>query len=310
MAPYKRKSDRMTFTSRMMEEAKRRLEARESKRKVANDLGINECTLKKNLRLAWFRLHVGDLIVLTDEMERELAQHCKDLNSMFYGLTRKHMVKVAFEYADVNGVAGIFNNVRKSDGKDWLKSFCNRHNLSVRNPEKCSVARAMGFNEVQVTRFYNNLKSCCLEKKLSALRKFNMDETGISTVPNRTPMVITPKGKKTVCKISSTERGQTVTVVCCMSATGVFVPPALILSRKRMNPLLYKDAPNGSFPLISDTGYMNSHLFIDRLRHFVKHTKRSAEDPVLLIADKSHIPLLTTCSLVLSRESYNVSYSD
>ncbi|GBM21817.1 hypothetical protein AVEN_214844-1 [Araneus ventricosus] len=80
-----------------------------------------------------------------------------------------------------------------------------------------------------------------------------MDETGISTVPNRTPKVITPKGKKTVCKILSAERGQTVTAVCCMSTTEVFVPPAVILPRKRMNPLLYKDAPNGTLPLISDT---------------------------------------------------------
>ncbi|GBM29184.1 hypothetical protein AVEN_27800-1 [Araneus ventricosus] len=93
------------------------------------------------------------------------------------------MMKVAFEYADVNGVAGRFNNERKSAGKDWLKSFCKRYSLSVRNPEQCSVARAMGFNEVQVTWFYYNPKRCCLEKKFPAHRKFNMDETVISTVP-------------------------------------------------------------------------------------------------------------------------------
>ncbi|GBL79025.1 hypothetical protein AVEN_48979-1 [Araneus ventricosus] len=81
--------------------------------------------------------------------------------------------------------------------------------------------------------------------------------------PKRTPKVITPKGKKTVCKISSAEEGQRVTSTCCMSATGVFVPLALILPRKRMNALLYKDEPNGTLALISDTGYMNSHLFID-----------------------------------------------
>ncbi|GBN49253.1 hypothetical protein AVEN_272103-1 [Araneus ventricosus] len=70
-----------------------------------------------------------------------------------------------------------------------------------------------------------------------------------------------------------------------MGVTGVFVPPALVLPRKRMNPLLYKDAPKGTLPLISDTGYMNSHLFIDWMKHFVKHVKTSSQDPVLLIAD-------------------------
>ncbi|GBL89798.1 hypothetical protein AVEN_179581-1 [Araneus ventricosus] len=66
-----------------------------------------------------------------------------------------------------------------------------------------------------------------------------------------------------------------------------------------MNFLLYKDAPNGTLPLISDTGYMNFHLFIDWLKHFVKHAKPSTEDPVLLIADNhtSHcsLPAVLSC---------------
>ncbi|GBM42685.1 hypothetical protein AVEN_219138-1 [Araneus ventricosus] len=130
-----------------------------------------------------------------------------------------------------------------------------------------------------------------------------MDETGISTVPNRTPKMIIPEGKKTVRKISSAERAQAVTGVCCMSATGVFVPPALILHRKRMNPLLYKDSPNGTLPLISDNGYMNSHLFIDRLKHFVKHAKPSAEDLVILIAD-NHTSDFLSQAVLFRRENH------
>ncbi|GBM31211.1 hypothetical protein AVEN_193343-1 [Araneus ventricosus] len=99
------------------------------------------------------------------------------------------------------------------------------------------------------------------------------------------------------------ERGQTVTAVCCRSATGVFVPPALILLRKRMNPLFYIDAPNGTLPLISDAGYMNSHLFIDWMKHFVKHAKPSAEDPVLLIAD-NHTHHFSLPAVVLCRENH------
>ena len=100
-----------------------------------------------------------------------------------------------------------------------------------------------------------------------------MDETGLSTVPIRTPKVLTPKGKRNVCKISSADRGETVTAVCCMSATGVFVPPALIFPRKRNNPLLFKDAPPGTLDLVTETGYMNSDLFLDWLKHFVHHVK-------------------------------------
>ncbi|GBM85182.1 hypothetical protein AVEN_21304-1 [Araneus ventricosus] len=70
-----------------------------------------------------------------------------------------------------------------------------------------------------------------------------------------------------------------------------------------MNPLLYKDAPNGTLPLISDTGYMNSHLFIDWLKHFVKHAKPSTEDPVLLMAD-NHTSHCSLPAVLFCRENH------
>ncbi|GBL75571.1 hypothetical protein AVEN_154905-1 [Araneus ventricosus] len=88
-----------------------------------------------------------------------------------------------------------------------------------------------------------------------------------------------------------------------MNATEVFVPPTLILPRKRMNTLLYRDAPNGTLALISDIGCMNSHLFIDWLKHFVKHAKPSAEDPVLLIAD-NHSSHCSLPAVLFCRENH------
>ncbi|XP_063222242.1 uncharacterized protein LOC134534428 [Bacillus rossius redtenbacheri] len=294
MAPYKRKSERVLTTQDILDEAKRKIEAGDSKRKVARDLGIKESTLRKRLKAGTVPVSLGRFKnALSDEMEKELAQHCKDLDNRFYGLTRKHIMKVAFDFAEKNGVSERFNQEKKLAGKDWLKGFCKRHKLSVRAPELCSVARAVGFNKVQVSRFFENLKQCRLEKKFPPHRIFNMDETGVTTVPNKTPKIISPKGKKTVCKVSSAERGQTVTAVCSIGATGFYVPPALIFPRKRMNNMLYKDAPTGTLPLISDTGYMTTDLFIEWLKHFAMYVKPSLDDPVLLIADNHS----THCSL-------------
>lgn len=50
MAPYKRKTERVLVTAETIEEAKRKLEAGKSKREVAKELGINECTLRKRLK--------------------------------------------------------------------------------------------------------------------------------------------------------------------------------------------------------------------------------------------------------------------
>jgi hypothetical protein len=92
-----------------------------------------------------------------------------------------------------------------------------------------------------------------------------MDESGISTVPNHLPRVIFPKGKKIVCKEASGERVQTVTIVCCMSPTDIFVPPAMIFVRKLMKLELITDAPEEILPMISVTGFINTELFIEWL---------------------------------------------
>ncbi|XP_063230496.1 uncharacterized protein LOC134535356 [Bacillus rossius redtenbacheri] len=161
MAPYKRKSERVLTTQDILDEAKRKIEAGDSKRKVARDLGIKESTLRKRLKAGTVPVSLGRFKnALSDEMEKELAQHCKDLDNRFYGLTRKHIMKVAFDFAEKNGVSERFNQEKKLAGKDWLKGFCKRHKLSVRAPELCSVARAVGFNKVQVSRFFENLKQC------------------------------------------------------------------------------------------------------------------------------------------------------
>ncbi|XP_068085591.1 uncharacterized protein [Anabrus simplex] len=130
-----------------------------------------------------------------------------------------------------------------------------------------------------------------------------MDESAISTVPNRIPKVISPKGKRHVAKVVSAERGQTVTVVCCFSPTGIFIPPAIIFPRKRMNVQLYQDAPEGTLPLISDSGYMNTELFLDWLKHFEQFVKPSEEDPVLLIMD-NHISHCSLDAVMFCRDKF------
>jgi hypothetical protein len=72
---------------------------------------------------------------VTAEMERKLAEHCRHLDRRFYGITRKQMMMIAFHYAVANGVSGRFNSEKKMAGKDWLKGFYQRQNLSLHTPE-------------------------------------------------------------------------------------------------------------------------------------------------------------------------------
>ncbi|KAJ8890757.1 hypothetical protein PR048_010266 [Dryococelus australis] len=101
-------------------------------------------------------------------------------------------------------------------GKNWAYRFIQTHNLALITPQKMTLGRIMGFNKNQVKVFFENL-SLCYEKY-----KF----------PPR--FLIWTKGKKLVGNVSSGERGENITVVCSMSASGIFVPPAIIFACKRM----------------------------------------------------------------------------
>ena len=137
----------------------------------------------------------------------------------------------------------------------------------------------------QVDRFFSLLRSLYIKHDLRPQDIYNCDETGIQTSGTRPPKVLSVKGKRQVGVVSSAERGKTVTALCCCSATGVFVPPALIFPRKRMIGGLLDGAPPGSIGLCSDSGWINTELFVQWLDFFIKHVKPSVDRPVLLILD-------------------------
>jgi len=86
----------------------------------------------------------------------------------------------------------------------------------------------------------------------------------------------------------SGERGITVTVICAMNAAGRFTPTMLIFPRKRMAPGLMKGAPTGSVGAVSQSGWTDSELFLQWLKHFADDTKCSKTDTQLIIVDGHH----------------------
>ncbi|XP_031328883.1 uncharacterized protein LOC116159925 [Photinus pyralis] len=249
-------------------------------------MGIAESTLRKRLKSGTVPTSLGRYkTIFSKEEEQELAQQVRDLDKMFYGLTKKGLQIATYKFAVLNNVPNTFNKVKQMAGETWIVGFCQRHNITLRQPEKCSMGRVMGFNKTQVQRFFDNLKELYEKRKYIPERIFNMDETGLSTVPNKLPKVLTTKGKKLVSKVSSGERGQLITAVCCVSASGIYVPPALIFPRKRLKDELYLNAPPGTLKLISDSGFINTDLFYKWIKHFKTATNPTKESPVLLVLD-------------------------
>ena len=142
--------------------------------------------------------------------------------------------------------------------------------------------------------FFNNLQEVLVKYSISAQNIFNLDETGLSTVQKPTP-VFAQAGVKQVGKITSRERGETITMCACINALGNFLPPAFIFPRVHFKEHMLKGAPTGSFGTTCPSGWMNNDIFPNVLLHFLKFMNISKSNPGLLILDnhQSHIGLET-----------------
>ncbi|KAK7092313.1 hypothetical protein V1264_008076 [Littorina saxatilis] len=207
---------------------------------------------------------------------------------------------MAYQIAEMNRINHAFNKEKKTAGKDWYRLFMRRHpEISLRQPEATSFARAEGFNREAVNRYFNLLEELVDDNSLHASRIFNMDETGISTVQKKCQKVLAQKGKHQIGSMSSGERGVNTTIVVCASAAGNYVPPFVIFKRKRMPPSLAEGSPVGSVVTCNDSGWMDGNMFYTWLQHFIKHVKPNVEEKVLIVLDghKSHTSNLDAINL-------------
>lgn len=223
--------------------------------------------------------------VFTNEQEDEVCKHAIDMQRRFYGLSLLDLRSLAYQLAERNKIVHPFCKEKKLAGKDWALDYIKRRKeLSLRSPEATSLARAVGFNRVQVGKFFNLLEQELRAKEFHAYQIFNADESGITTV-QKPSKVIAQKGCKQVGKVVSAEKGTTTTIVCAMSASGTYVPPMIIFKRKNMNDRLMKGAPHGAIGVPTANGWMDASTFVKYIQHFIKHVKPSQSNPCMLILD-------------------------
>ena len=131
------------------------------------------------------------------------------------------------EVVEKEGICHPFSKESKMAGKDWLHGFF----LVTQATGKESGTRS-GVQQNESS----TIPSCIQVLEMhpfTPARVWNMDETGIINV--QTPgKIVATKGVRQVVKMTSGERGATVTVICAMSAAGAYLLPMFRFPRKRM----------------------------------------------------------------------------
>ena len=212
--------------------------------------------------------------MLRKEQEDLLKNYLLKALSMYFGFSLQEIKRLAYEYGnklDVN-MPPRWTEIGMA-GKDEPGSFLLRHpKLTLRSPEVTSLSRATSFNRHNVKCFLFENLTCVLDRILAQQSHCS-------------------KGTQKVGTLVSAERGQLVTVCCAVNALGNSVPPMFIFPRVHFWDHFLKSAPFGSIGSTHPSGWITTDTFQLFLHYFVKHTRATKHNPVVLLCDnhKSHI---------------------
>lgn len=157
--------------------------------------------------------------------------------------------------------------------------------------------------------FFQLLEEAYAKHKYPADKIYNVDETGLTIVQSKIPQVVGRKGKRQIAALTSAERGATVTVIACMSASGHFAPPLVVFPRKNMNDQLMRGAPPGTVGVAHPSGLVQTTIFTKWFQHFLEKVKPTEDSPCLLLLDGhySHVRNIDVIELARSNHVTIVS---
>ena len=210
------------------------------------------------------------------ETENKLAQYCIELSQKGFGLTRKLIRKLAYDYAERNNIEHRFNRQKGIAGDDWLIGFLSRHKeLSCRNPEKLSAARASGMNRTVVQNHFQTLTELLVKEDILNDPKYiyNLDETGVVDIFDDGAEVISPSTGR-VFQITTKEKGQTTTILTSVCANGDVAPTMVIFKGKLVKSDWQEHVPIGWVVRCTESGWVSNEKINEYGEHFVQHIER------------------------------------
>ncbi|KAK9870360.1 hypothetical protein WA026_007928 [Henosepilachna vigintioctopunctata] len=116
------------------------------------------------------------------------------------------------------------------------------------------------------------------------------DDCGISETYGRTSFWADNSRSETSsistdCSLSSSERGQTITVEICFNAAGIYMPPLMIFPRQRMKPELLDHAPTGTEGVCNARSWITTEIFLTLFKKFIGFSGATPTYHVLLLLD-------------------------
>ncbi|XP_054723962.1 uncharacterized protein LOC129234057 [Uloborus diversus] len=248
---------------------------------------------------------VGRPFALGPATETSLVKFVINMQELGFGLTVSRIRHIAYSLAEKecasNNKPFPFSDKKKCASWKWWREFRRRYNLGLRTPENLSQYRANNSNRVLLNDFYDKLSEV-YEKFPEGIKPqqiWNCDETGLCYVV-KSGRVVTRIGKRFVYNRVIADKAETHTVLPCINAAGEFGPTLLIFKGARMIDGLKIGALPNVTVAVSQSGWINSELFLMWFQKFVQGI--SSARPVALLMD-SHASHITPEVIAMASEN-------
>jgi DDE superfamily endonuclease len=203
-----------------------------------------------------------------------------------------HQAKTAKPYDRQAVQALTFELSGVIPGKNWISRFEKRHpEVQSSRPSNLDPKRAQNFNPTNIRHYYNLLKAIYdAHPNLPPQHIWNMDEKGLQLGGGR-------KRAKKYYHLRSMKKSQfyrihsdnleLVTIIECISPSGLSIPPSFVLSAGPIPALINLDVEIGAVAT-SPNGWTDNEIGADWFKHtFVPFATahKMTDDPILLPVD-------------------------
>lgn len=289
---YERKTLRASWSAEDLDEAMRSVRSKEmGVNQASKHFKIPSRTLRRHLITGRSKVPLGRHPVFSVEHEKKLVAHIKKLERVGFAPERKDVKEMAFQLAKKLNIKNPFSEESELAGNVWFTGFMERNpELSQRKSEGLSLSRAYGVNREDVKDFFNLLETIYEEHDFSNHPEdvFNMDESGIQ-INNKPGKVVASKGARDVYTLTSSEKGENVTVIACCNGLGNFLPPVLIYKGTYNKPQFSEGLPPGSQVYMNKkSSYINTDLFMKWFEEVFLRHKSSRMTLLILDGHSSH----------------------
>lgn len=201
---------------------------------MAKKYGIPKSTLHDKIK--GFHLKPkGRPTRLSPEEEKEIVETCLVFAEWGYGLGKKEIFSVISDYIKNKKKAYLFP--KGVPGEDWWKGFLRRNpSISFSKPQALQICRAKAVTAKIINHWFMNVLKPILDRAelyCHPERIFNADETSFSLC-GRPQRVVCKRGAKSPQFVVGGTGKENITVLGCVSASGVLLPPYILYTGLRL----------------------------------------------------------------------------